>query len=174
MEILRPVRTAFGATLLPLALALGAAPGAGQEVPFGIGSWDPDSLGSHRVVLQVRAPRQTSDPPDASEETDDLWRYWTDPQVVLPRLERELKRTYFGGEAFPAIRPVVVTLVAIVASYLGSPRRFVGTRTSWSEPILDDWESRPAYRFDPENKWWKVSKRLLEAAARRADERRRA
>jgi hypothetical protein len=128
-----------------------------------------------RVVVQVTAPREParaeSALPDIEQERDQeaLRRYFTDPEVVLPRLQARLARTYFGGEAFPVMYPVSINMVAILSNYLGCPMRFVNENTTWSDHILDDWERRPTYRFDPTNEWWLISERLLAAAVEQSD-----
>ena len=128
-----------------------------------------------RVVVQVTAPRETiraeSAPSSIVREGDQkvLRKYFTDPEVVIPRLKARLAKTYFGGEAFPVMYPVSINMVAILSNYLGCPMRFVNENTTWSEHILDDWERRPTYRYDPANKWWLISERLLTAAVERSD-----
>jgi hypothetical protein len=119
-----------------------------------------------RVPIKVTAPlwEVESDEP----QPDDLQAHWTDPDRVIPRLERHMEATYWGGEAAPVMFPVSTGLVAILAAYLGCPVRFLGTRTVWVEPILDDWADPPPLEFDPENEWWRRSAALLAAAAQRA------
>ena len=128
-----------------------------------------------RVVIQVTVPRETaragSAPSGAAREGDQevLRRYFTDPQTVIPRLQARLATTYFCGEAFPVMYPVSINMVAILGNYLGCPMRFVNENTTWSDPILDDWEQRPTYRFDPANEWWLITKRLLTAGVEQSD-----
>lgn len=106
-------------------------------------------------------------PRELSEE--ELLEWFTDPQQVIPREEGGIRGIYWGGEAFPVVFPVSIFLVAITAAYLGCPYRpFPGSYSGWADPIIDDWEKRPELTFDPHNKWWRISKRLLEAAAERA------
>ena len=119
-----------------------------------------------RVLIAISAPRYPI--PDEEVPQEDLLDYWTNPERVLPRLERELAATYLCGDAFPKIAPVQTTMVAILGAYLGCPLQFVNTRTTWLKHIVADWANRPKFAFDPENQWWLVSKRLLEAGARRA------
>lgn len=121
-----------------------------------------------RAVIQVTAPKR---PPPVTPEPDQaaLRRFFTDPQVVLPRLRERLARTYFGAEAFPVMYPVSISMVAILGNYLGCPMRFVNERTTWSDSILENWETRPTYRCDLENEWWRISEALLAAAVERSD-----
>jgi hypothetical protein len=122
-----------------------------------------------RVVIQVTAPRDdvhaaalpSSGAPEQDQES--LRRYFTDPEVVIPRLKARLADTYFGGEAFPVMYPVSINMVAILSNYLGCPMRFVNENTTWSDHILEDWEQRPTYRYDPTNEWWLISEWLLKA-----------
>jgi hypothetical protein len=126
-----------------------------------------------RVVIQVTAPR--APPPPAPEKPAQdldqavLRRYFTDPVTVIPHLRERLARTYFGGEAFPVMFPVSISMVAILSNYLGCPMHFVNEKTTWSDPILDDWESRPTYRCDLDNEWWRISEALLQAAVEASD-----
>ncbi len=48
-----------------------------------------------RAVVQVTAPKtggMAYDGPDS----DDLMRYWTDPEIVIPRLFHQLENSFFG------------------------------------------------------------------------------
>ena len=130
-----------------------------------------------RAVIQVIAPREPlkpggsfdyfTDPGQLSAE--ELFKWFTDPEQVIPRLERRMEAIYWGGEAFPLAFPVSVRLVAILAAYLGCPYGvFPGGNTGWADPVIGDWEEQPDLAFDPDNEWWRISKGLLEAAARRA------
>lgn len=93
-------------------------------------------------------------------------RHWfTDPELVLPRLTWQAKNTYYAGDAFPLALPVSGGLVAILAAYLGCPYRMVpGTDSAWADPIIEEWDSRPSFTFSSDNEWWQISRRLLEAA----------
>lgn len=125
-----------------------------------------------RVVVQVRAPLngQEFTQEDLSQKSpEEVEAWYLDENLVFPRLKQLLANTYFGGEAFPAIQPVAGRMVAITAAYLGCPLEFHHSGTVWAHPTIDDWQSRPAFRFDPENKWWKKSQQLLNMAAEGAD-----
>jgi hypothetical protein len=131
-----------------------------------------------RVVIQVRAPRQEreSEAPsvyadiDTSSWSQEQYReHFTDPKLVIPRLEKVLAATYFGGEAFPVMYPVSIGMVAITANYLGCPMRFVSSRTTWHEAIIDDPGDLPSLEYDPTNEWWVASQRLLSHAVSTSD-----
>jgi len=119
-----------------------------------------------RVPVMLTAPQGVSQPEPGP--ASDLLRYWTDPELVIPRAEGALGTTYFAGEAMPVLYPVSTGLVAILAGYLGCPVRLLDTRTSWAYPIIDDWDDPPAFEFDPTNEWWRRSEKLLAAASERA------
>lgn len=128
-----------------------------------------------RPVVQVTAPagpaaddgssNQLSTPTatGSASQTDDLDRWWTDPDYVIPRLKHRLATTYFAGEALPVAFPVSPALVSITTKYLGAPNIYFDKNTTWSEPIIADWKTRPKLQFDPQNEWWQRTTRLLEA-----------
>lgn len=128
-----------------------------------------------RAVLLVTAPRKQASADESKTEPpretggDAVERGFTDPEVVIPRSRDKLANTYFGGESFPVMYPVYGGMVAILANYLGCPMRFVDKNTVWSEPILDDWDHRPEFRCDLNNKYWQMSERLLKAGVEQAD-----
>jgi hypothetical protein len=130
-----------------------------------------------RAVVQATAPRPDAGPEYASlssprgaiTDERELLRWFTDPEQVIPRQEKLIERTYYGGEAFPMMMPVDVHMVAITAAYLGAPYRLVaGSDSAWADPIFEDWATRPPLVFDPANSWWQISRRLLDAGAQRA------
>ena len=118
-----------------------------------------------RAVVQITAPRDNSEV-YRGPETEDLHRYWTDPAIVIPRLEHALARTFFAGEAFPVMYPVSINMVSILNKFLGAPNRYVGRNTTWSEPIIEDWASRPKFDYNPESEWWKLSRALMQESIR--------
>ncbi|MGQ9553760.1 MAG: hypothetical protein ACUVWR_06590 [Anaerolineae bacterium] len=126
--------------------------------------WDGELV--DRVVIAITAPRKHL--PEEVVPAEGLFDWWTNPERVIPRQERQLEATYFAGDAFPILHPVYGGMVAITAAFLGAPLRLVDTHTTWSQPIIDDWTCCPKFAFDPKNEWWLVARRLLEAGAERA------
>lgn len=120
---------------------------------------------SGRPVMLLTAPDVSDDAHSAPpvSQPDDLDRWWSDPTHVIPRLKRALASTYYGGEALPLAFPVSPGLVSITNKYLGAPNIFVNQNTTWSEPIISDWTTRPKLQFDAQNDWWRRTVRLLEA-----------
>ncbi len=129
-----------------------------------------------RAVILVRAPRTgqeaeytrlTSENPQLSQE--EIVGWFTDPDQVIPRLERLVECTYWGGEALPVVFPVATRMVALLAAFVGCPYTLhAPSHTGWAHPIIDDWNARQPLCFDPNNAWWQTARRLLDAGARRA------
>lgn len=126
--------------------------------------WNHEVLG--RAAIKITAPRRPRDPESVPA---DLEKYFTDPELVMARARKELDRMYYAGEAFPVVFPVSIGMVAILSYYLGCPVSFVNTDTAWSDHILLDWNKRSKFKFDRQNKWWKVTEKLLSAAMTQAD-----
>jgi hypothetical protein len=126
----------------------------------------------NRPLICVTAPRfaePADDPDPAPLDETDLLDWFTNPARVLPRLERQVARTYYAGDAFPVVFPISTSLPAIEAAYLGTPYRIVPVANSgWSSPLIHDWSACPALEVDPDNFWWRATQRLLEAGARQA------
>lgn len=129
-----------------------------------------------RAAILAIAPRTgweaehaslTAEAPQLSEQ--EIVGWFTDPEQAIPRMERIVEITYWGGEAMPVIYPMSTRMVAILSAFVGCPYMLhAGSHTGWAHPIIDDWNRRAPLRFDPENAWWQIAKRLLEEGARRA------
>ena len=119
-----------------------------------------------RVPVKVTAPLKPARSPEPSDQ--ELEKWWTDPEWVIPRLEAQVAATYWAGEAVPLVHAVPNGMVAVLAAYLGCPYHLQGKRTAWAEPIIEDWDNPPPLQFDPQNRWWRLSADLLKAAAERA------
>lgn len=113
-----------------------------------------------RPIMQITSPSADAAPYDGPR-TDDLDAWWTDPAYVLPRLEHQLATTYYAAESMPVVYPVSTRIVSITNKYLGAPNVYVDRHTTWSSPIIESWDARPALEFDPDNEWWRRSERLM-------------
>ncbi len=122
--------------------------------------WNGDPDAGPLVAVTAPLPDAV---PYSGPTTDELDAWWTDPDYVIPRLEHQLTGTFYGGAAMPVIFPVATGLVAITCKYLGAPNRYIDRNTSWSDPIIEDWATRPLLNFDENNLWWRKSRALLEA-----------
>jgi hypothetical protein len=128
--------------------------------------WEGELL--DRPLLQVTAPRSgmTARSTDLPADEAGLLRWFTDPELVLPRMAEQVAATYYGGDALPVVMPVSGNLVAILAAYLGCPYRIVpGSGSGWADPVIDNWATRQPLILDTSNPWWQATLRLLQAAA---------
>ncbi len=121
-------------------------------------------------LLKVTAPlpdRPAVPLPPA--DPDQLLRYFTDPDEVVPRQLAEVDGAYYAGDSFPAIFPVAGRLVAIQAAYHGSPYYVMPVANSaWADPAIGSWEDRAPVEYDPDNWWWQISQALLARGAEAA------
>ncbi len=65
--------------------------------------------------------------------------------------------------------PVSIGMVGIIGNYLGCPARFKTTETVWSDPILDNWHTRPEFKCDWTNRWWLITEKLLRTGVAQSD-----
>lgn len=114
-----------------------------------------------RACIQVTAPRDgvvpRSIPDPGSVEAG-----WTDLDYVVESQGERIRCTYYGGEAFPLFHANLGP--DIFAGFLGAPVHFAPD-TSWADPTIMDWETRPKLALDPDNRWWRLMIDLLAAAA---------
>lgn len=125
---------------------------------------------ARRPMIQLTAPRPGFTAEPMPEEETALIAWHTEPELVLPRLERSLAATAYYLDAFPLVFPVSPGLPAIEAAYLGCEYRFT-RQTAWLHPRYQSLRDRPPIQIDPDNFWWRATQNLLNAAAERWDER---
>jgi hypothetical protein len=114
-----------------------------------------------RACIQVTAPRAGVTPrPIPAPDTIDAC--WTDIDYVVAGQGERIRRTYYGGEAFPLFNPNLGP--DIFAAFLGAPLHFAPD-TSWADPIIHDWSARPRLCLDPDNPWWRLQTDLVAAAS---------
>jgi hypothetical protein len=116
-----------------------------------------------RVAIQVTAPSSVC-AKLFIEQPKTIEGQWTDIEWILERAEGRIKTTYYGGEAFPLYFPNLGP--DIFAGYLGCDIQF-SRETSWSVPLIEDWETAEPLKFDKANKWWQLTLQLTEEAAKR-------
>jgi hypothetical protein len=128
--------------------------------------WEGELL--DRPIIQVTAPRTSRELESPPADERELLMWFTDPDWVMSRLEREVATTYYAGDAFPLVFPVSGSLAAIQAAYLGCPYRVEPISNSgWAEPTIQDWDELPEIKVEPDNWWWKRSQVLLALGAQR-------
>lgn len=133
-------------------------------------------------IVRITAPLPVTVPQDRQASTGnldydfipqdeaDLYHWFSNPELVLPRLEHRVNATYYARDAFPWIDPVALSLAAIQAAFMGAPYYIdPQTLTGWAGAIIENWSTLPPLRFDPVNPWWLASLRLLEEAAHRCE-----
>jgi len=125
--------------------------------------WRGEVIG--RFAFQVTAPRAqplatASPPPD----TQGVVERWLQPDYRIAVAERGFASTWFGGEAFPYFDPHLGP--GSLALYIGSEPVFAED-TVWYQPCLPDLDNAPTLEFDPDNPWWRATRRLVEEGARR-------
>ncbi len=123
--------------------------------------WRGENTG--RPALLITAPREGA-PPYNGPTTDDMDAWWTDPAYVVPWMDHHLHATAFLAEAMPVVFPLRTGLVSITCKYLGAPNVYLDRSTTWSDPIIHDWDHAPALEFDPTNLWWQRTERLMHVA----------
>jgi len=110
----------------------------------------------NRPIISVTAPKDGYIP-NTILMPEKLSDRWTDTEYVIKSSREAFRGTYFGGEAFPLLNPNLGP--DIFGAILGCDLEF-GEDTSWSKHIIEDWEKVGAFRFDPNNKWWRKIKEM--------------
>ena len=124
-----------------------------------------DNKEADRPLLQIFAPRDEPVFQIPAPEPENIHDFWTKPDVIIPRLINKMGNTYFGGEALPILYPVPGRIVSITSKYLGAPNVYINENTTWSEPIIDDWNTCPPLEFDEANEWWRITRTSMNAGA---------
>lgn len=99
------------------------------------------------------------------EAPTDLMKRYTDFDYLLACQRYFNATTEFLGDSFSSLGANLGP--GSLALYLGAEPRFEPA-TVWYEPCIENIETHPPLRFDPENKWWKLHidliRRLQEAS----------
>ena len=89
-------------------------------------------------------------PEPASDE-----ELWTNVDYRMAATESTLARTHFAGDALPVFCPYFGPdqfSAWLGADLILKPRE----STSWSKPLVDDWQAHPQFRIAPDNHWWQL------------------
>jgi 5-methyltetrahydrofolate--homocysteine methyltransferase len=117
-----------------------------------------------RCAIAVTAPRaeapDTSPPPRPATP----FERWTNLDYAAACNERAMRRTFYGGEAFPVWTVGYPGHTAIPA-FLGCPTE-LDFDTGWWNPIAigESLEEVLRLRIDPEGYWWQFTLQALERA----------
>ena len=105
-----------------------------------------------RVCMTVAAPRDVQ--VEVPEPPSNMARH-TDLDYMIRATNAQFQNTFWGGEAIPAIN----TRLGYVA--LGCPNPGFTPTTVWSNPWIPR-SSLDHYRFDPNNRWFKLLVEIVE------------
>ena len=122
--------------------------------------WEGEAI--DRVCLQVTAPRSDTIDDPSPPDPADLNAHWTDVDSILARGADTIRRTFWGGEAFPLFRPNLGP--DAFAAFFGAPLAFLDRRTTWVPPIIEDWDEVGELRISEDNRWWKLQLELVRRA----------
>ena len=121
-----------------------------------------------RCALAVTAPRAgaPSDPPPPVPATP--YARWTDLDYAAAANTHRMRRTFYGGEAFP-IWTVGYPGHTAIPTFLGCPID-LDFATGWWHPIVtgDGLTDVLKLRVDRDGAWWQFTLQMLERAAREA------
>ena len=118
-----------------------------------------------RALIQIKGELDKPIFSLPAPEAKSLHDWWTNPDVVVPRVLNRMGSTWYGGEAFPILDVVPGRIVSITCKYLGAPNKYIDESTTWSVPIINDWADSPSLEWNEEAEWWEITKRNLRAAA---------
>lgn len=91
---------------------------------------------------------------------------WREPSFILNRWESYFSQTYFLGEGFPQIWLNLGP--GVMSAYLTDYLSFNGSSVWFEVPVPLEWKEILNLRFDPDNKWWQLTKRLAESLTKSA------
>jgi hypothetical protein len=126
--------------------------------------WEHEFL--DRCMLAVTAPREDGpeDPPPSRPDTP--YRRWTNLDYAAARNTWEMRRTFYGGEAFP-IWTVGYPGHTAIPAFLGCPTD-LDFETGWWNPIItgEGLAEVLELRLDLEGAWWQFTLAALTRAVR--------
>ena len=123
-----------------------------------------------RCLIQVTAPRSDApveDPPPLPEKAEDRW---LDYDYLRALNDYRMRRTFYGGEAFPVWNPGYPGW-AFIPCYLGA-RIDLKEDTGWIYPLIEEGElTDHDYRklvIRPDNPWWLRAQSMLRFSVEQA------
>src|SRR5258706_6347814 len=106
---------------------------------------------TERPLLWVTVGGARPGTPPRAPETDE--QQWTDVGYQMAKAEDALSRTYFAADALPLYNPWLGP--DQLAAWLGGGLSFsTKDNTSWTKPIIEDWDAFSDLKIDPANRWW--------------------
>lgn len=113
-----------------------------------------------RPPMIVMAPRAVPDAPEVEPFRDEE-RFWTDPDYLLPALERELSTTFYGGDGFH------VAWTKLGEAAFARELRFHQS-TFRIVPWVESWGRESSLTLDSSGGWWLAARQVLRAYAEAA------
>ena len=92
--------------------------------------------------------------------------WWFDVQTQVELFERSIEGRNFNGETFPVFFPNLGP--DVYAAFYGTELEF-GEVTSWSIPLVHEWDDVEGLKFDMDNEYFRKLEELTEFALDRAD-----
>ena len=113
--------------------------------------WAHKNTGTPLMIVIAKKEKSTNSDLNILEgdKIDDKYR---NAELIINRYKDFCENHNFLAESFPNLS--VDFGPGSLAAYLGSNIVF-GEDTVWFEECIEDWETAPAFKFDPENKWWR-------------------
>ena len=128
-------------------------------------AWYEFSIADRMPILIRRAPRPEELPPAVDRPATSEARCW-DPAYRAGRIQAALRATRCWGEAMP-YAPVAYGTV-FFALFWGARAAYAeqdGDRL-WLHETVEDWRGHPPLRFDPQDRYFRMSAELIERLAR--------
>ncbi len=119
--------------------------------------WNNDCLDRPLVHLTCRRDRPSEPLLPLPELGDDHVGRHVDTDFRIARTENYLRQTRFFGDTIPSVSPGLN--VAYTAVLAGATVNY--TNSDWIVPTVEDWDTAPEPRFDPEES---LMSRLIETA----------
>ncbi|HJP31567.1 MAG: hypothetical protein QF689_02225 [Candidatus Latescibacteria bacterium] len=125
--------------------------------------WQGEVLDRPLVSFSYARPPEQRVPAPVSTHAS-LHDRWLDVDFAVDSATSRLTNTMFGGDALPVAYPNLGP--EVFSAFYGCPLVFTET-TSWSEPILEDWDSASTLALDAGNEYYQrilqITDALLEA-----------
>lgn len=121
--------------------------------------WQGAVLDRALVSFSYTRPRETCVPVPVSQHANHRER-WMDVAFAVDAACARLANTVFGGDALPVAWPNLGP--EVFSAFYGCPLVFTES-TSWSEPILEDWDSADELALDRNNQYFRMILQLTDA-----------
>lgn len=117
-------------------------------------------LSSMSFGYGITQASQGHEPPPA-DDPEALRRWWTDPALVIPRVEQALAAAQYFEDAYP--HHFVNLGPGVLAGFMGC-ESVCQVRTVWQEPLIDDWATAPALVLHEDSEMWLAAQDLTRAS----------